>query len=82
MANWKYRCNILQHVRNEDLSTSEQVERIAQEISSCRGFDDTLFAEYLTELLDLEDDDLEREANAVLSSVYDYADANLIWTGG
>ncbi len=82
MADWKCRCDILKIVHNDELKTREKVERIAEKISRCSGFDDTLFAEYLTEMLDLEEADLELEANGVLRDIYDYADTNLIWTAG
>ncbi len=81
MANWKHRCDIKQYVHDDDLSTHEVVEKIAWEISKCRAFDDTLFAEYFTEILDLDEDELENEADGFLAQVYDYADANLIWMG-
>jgi len=83
MANWKHRCDILKIVHDDELTIREQVQKIADEISKCSGFNDTLFAEYLTELLDLdEEEEVEQEANGVLRDIYDYADENLIWTSG
>ena len=83
MANWKHRCDILKIVHDDELTIQEQVVKIAEEISKCPAFNDTLFAEYLTELLDLdEEEELEQEANGVLRDIYDYADENLIWTAG
>jgi len=81
MANWKTTCDIKQHLDNDDLTTREVVEKIAEEISKCPAFDDTLYAEYLTEILDLEPYDLQQEADGYLAEVYEFADENLIWMG-
>lgn len=81
MANWKTTCDIKQFIEDEDMETREKVEKIAEKLAECPEFDDTLYAEYLTEILDLEDDDLEQEANGYLEWVYDFADENRIWMG-
>ena len=81
MANWKTTCDIKQFLDNDDLSTREKFEKIAEEISKCRAFGDTLFADYLTEILDLDEHDLIAEGDGYLTEIYEYADEHLIWMG-
>lgn len=81
MANWKHRCDIRQFVNDESLNDRQIVEKVAEEISKCSAFNDTLYAEYLTEILDLEPDELQQEADGYLAEIYDFADENLIWMG-
>lgn len=66
---------------NEGLNIYEKVEAVAKEISLCRGFDDTLYAEYLTEFLDLDENKLIKEFNGYLKMIYEFADMNNIFTG-
>jgi len=81
MANWKHRCDIRQYVNDDSLSNKEIVEKIAEEISKCPAFNETLYADYLTEILDLESYELQQEADGYLAEIYDFADENLIWMG-
>lgn len=81
MAKWKHRCDIRQYVNDDSLSNKEIVEKVAEEISKCPAFNDTLYADYLTEILDLDPYELQQEADGYLAEIYDFADENLIWMG-
>lgn len=81
MLQWKTTCDIKQHLNNETLTYHERVEKIAEEICQCRAFDGTLFAAYLREILELDEHELQQEANGFLNDIYDYADEHRIWMG-
>lgn len=74
-------CNIKQFVGDESLPLRERIERIANEIAKCKAFDETLFADYLIEILDLDDVDLAAEFEGYLSEIYNFADERNIFTG-
>lgn len=82
MANWKYHCPILPVVQDDALSDRERLRSIASLIASCPGFDGEELPQEFRDAADEDDDRLvEHEGNRLLAYMYDFADANLIWTG-
>ncbi len=82
MAKWKYRCNILDIVHDDSLSDRERLRKAADRLDTCPGFQGEDIAQELRDAANETDDRLvEYEGNRVLGALYDFADANLIWTG-
>lgn len=83
MNNKKYKfiCDIKRHILSANLNPYEKAGAVVREIAACRGFDDTLFAEYITEFLELDEWQLIREFNSYLDMIYEFADENGIFTG-
>lgn len=80
MAAWKHRCDIRQYVSDDSLSPQRKLEKIADELSRCRAFDNTTFADELLEICGLDEAEHVPEGNCLLDKIYAYAEANLIRT--
>ena len=81
MANWIHRCDIKQHLDNDDIDTRAKVLNISREIASCSGFRGTDFVERFEDMLEIDVYDVE-EIDSYLAEIYDYADERRIWTSG
>ena len=81
MADWKHRCNIKEFLNRDDLSNKQIFEKISEQLTKCRAFDDETFADELLEITGLDEDEMIREGDYLLDQIYDFADANRIWMG-
>ncbi|MHC4432402.1 MAG: hypothetical protein ACYTBS_11230, partial [Planctomycetota bacterium] len=74
-------------IGRDDISNEEKLKLLADLIERNQkifGDEDEDFAEDLRDVVEInagDEDELESEGNYVISRIYDYADANLIWLG-
>lgn len=88
IVNWKHKVNDFgKTIGRDDISSEEKLKLLADLIEKNQkifGDEDEDFAEDLRDVVEInagDEDELESEGNYVISRIYDYADANLIWLG-
>ena len=76
MANWRWKVDIAEVLRDEDASPYQKAQRIAAEIRKCRAPDADTWAEELAAIPEDADAD---DFDCVWDQVYDWADEYRVW---